>query len=205
MQEKLFDLFLRQQSIRYVFTLITVAFPIGISLAWLGAAYIEIIWGDDPWVTFTKLWLFGFPTFFVALAFGFILERGVLKNRPNNSWRWVLVRMFGYLMLGIPCGNVLLWGMRTGVREFPPLVESIYWVQSFAMAILLGVLFTLIELAVAELQRRENRLQTQIQALQIQIDETRRKKQVAEIAETDFFQDLQQKAHRIRETRGKPK
>ena len=45
---------------------------------------------------------------------------------------------------------------------------------------------------------RERKLKQQIQQLRIEIDEVKRKQQVSEIIETDFFQDLQDKARRIR-------
>jgi len=45
---------------------------------------------------------------------------------------------------------------------------------------------------------RERNLKQQIQQLRIEIDEAKRQKQVTEIIETDFFQDLQNKAQKIR-------
>ena len=45
---------------------------------------------------------------------------------------------------------------------------------------------------------REASLRQQIEQLQIEIDEERQEKQVAEITETEYFQRLQQKAREIR-------
>jgi GAF domain-containing protein len=45
---------------------------------------------------------------------------------------------------------------------------------------------------------REQSLRQQIRQLRIEIDEAKRQQQVDEIVETDFFQDLQLKAHQIR-------
>jgi GAF domain-containing protein len=45
---------------------------------------------------------------------------------------------------------------------------------------------------------REQNLRQQIQQLRIEIDEVKRQKQVSEIIDTDFFQDLKQKARRMR-------
>lgn len=50
---------------------------------------------------------------------------------------------------------------------------------------------------------REQRLRQQVQELKIEIDETKRKKAVKEIAETDFFLELQSKAQAIRQRRGR--
>lgn len=58
-------------------------------------------------------------------------------------------------------------------------------------------------LAVAALEAyiREQSLKQQIQQLRIEIDEAKRQKQVSEIVDTDFFQDLQAKARQIRSRR----
>lgn len=49
-----------------------------------------------------------------------------------------------------------------------------------------------------EVKAREQRLKKQVQQLRIEIDEAKRKQQVSEIVETDFFVDLQAKARDIR-------
>ena len=66
------------------------------------------------------------------------------------------------------------------------------------------VLEALILLATAALDGyiREAALRQEIAKLKIEIDESRRAKQVAEITETKFFQELRDKAKNIRE-RGK--
>jgi hypothetical protein len=52
---------------------------------------------------------------------------------------------------------------------------------------------------------RESSLRQEIQQLRIEIDEAKRKQQVSEIVDTDFFQDLQSKALSIRSRRSKQK
>ncbi len=47
-------------------------------------------------------------------------------------------------------------------------------------------------------QARERALRREVQALKIEIDEAKRKKQVAEITETDYFQQLRDRARRLR-------
>jgi HAMP domain-containing protein len=49
-----------------------------------------------------------------------------------------------------------------------------------------------------EVQMREQRLKAQVQELTIEIDRTREARQVAEITETDYFQELQAKARTLR-------
>ncbi len=53
----------------------------------------------------------------------------------------------------------------------------------------------------AQVQKREEELRKEIMQLRIEIDETKRQKQVSEIVETDFFQDLQSKARSMRKQR----
>jgi twitching motility two-component system response regulator PilH len=48
-------------------------------------------------------------------------------------------------------------------------------------------------------QARERALRQEVQALKIEIDEAKRQKQVAEITETDYFQQLRERARRIRD------
>ena len=54
-----------------------------------------------------------------------------------------------------------------------------------------------------EVYVREKRLKQQVRELRIEIDEAKRSKQVKEIVETDFFQDLTQKAQALRKRNGK--
>ncbi len=50
-------------------------------------------------------------------------------------------------------------------------------------------------------QARERALRKEVRALKVEIDETKRQKQVAEITETEYFQQLRERARRIREQR----
>ena len=49
-----------------------------------------------------------------------------------------------------------------------------------------------------EVYEREKRLAEQVQQLRIEIDEAKRQREVSEIVDSDFFQDLQKKAGKIR-------
>ena len=49
-----------------------------------------------------------------------------------------------------------------------------------------------------EVQAREERLKRQVEELRIEIDEVRKARQVAEITETEYFQDLRQHAAKMR-------
>jgi hypothetical protein len=58
--------------------------------------------------------------------------------------------------------------------------------------------FSSLAVAALEAYIREQKLQQQIQQLKIEIDEVKRQKQVSEIVETDFFQDLRSKVRTLR-------
>jgi hypothetical protein len=58
--------------------------------------------------------------------------------------------------------------------------------------------FSSLAVAALEAYIREQSLKQEIKQLRIEIDEVKRQKQVEEIVETDFFQDLQAKAREIR-------
>lgn len=53
-----------------------------------------------------------------------------------------------------------------------------------------------------KVRQREQSLKRQVEALKIEIDETKRKKQVSEIADSDFFRELQAKARDMRSKHG---
>jgi DNA-binding response OmpR family regulator len=55
-----------------------------------------------------------------------------------------------------------------------------------------------------EVQAREQRLRQQVQALRIEIDQAKRARQVAEITDTDYFQQLQERARKLRSRQPHP-
>lgn len=63
----------------------------------------------------------------------------------------------------------------------------------------LGQLARIFQKMAQQVYLREQRLKQQVQELKIEIDEAKRQKQVKEIVETDFFQDLVGKAHTLRQ------
>lgn len=62
----------------------------------------------------------------------------------------------------------------------------------------LGQLARVFQQMAREVYEREQRLKKQVIDLQIEIDQTKRERQVAEITETDYFQELQKKAKKLR-------
>jgi len=66
------------------------------------------------------------------------------------------------------------------------------------MADEIHVLASNFAIMVSKVYRREQTLRKQVEELKIEIDETKRSRQVEEIVETDFFRDLQTRADRMR-------
>ena len=62
----------------------------------------------------------------------------------------------------------------------------------------IGALAEVFEIMVSKVYQREQNLIRRVEELKIEIDEVKRQKQVSEIAETDFFRDLQSKANSMR-------
>jgi hypothetical protein len=77
-------------------------------------------------------------------------------------------------------GNVVAFD-----EEIVPVVESLSTLAAAALEVYL----------------REDHLRREIRALHVKIDEVKRAKQVAEIADTDYFRELEQKARSLRERR----
>jgi two-component system, cell cycle response regulator len=66
----------------------------------------------------------------------------------------------------------------------------------------LGQLARVFQRMATEVRARERRLKQQVRKLRIEIDEVRAARQVAEITETEYFQDLQQKVSELRLDQG---
>jgi hypothetical protein len=189
----------RSISLRLIAAALVVMLPVGISTTWLGAAYQHVMWGADFAQVVLGLMLFGsLAVFIVGYIVLYPLERWGIRNRAADSWKWVVVRILLYTLAGIPIGLALQWGIRLGVRTYPALVESSYFVIAVANVGIVGILYSFFERALVEMQRREEALQKTIQELRIEIDEAKRAKRVQEIAETDYFRDLQDKAKEMR-------
>jgi two-component system cell cycle response regulator len=67
----------------------------------------------------------------------------------------------------------------------------------------LGHLGRVFQRMAGEIKAREERLQREVHALRIQIDERKKERQVAEITETDYFRQLREKAQHLRERKEK--
>jgi hypothetical protein len=190
---------LRSISLRLIVAALVVMLPVGISTTWLGAAYQHVMWEANFAQIVLGLMLFGsVAVFIVGYILLYPLERWIIRDRAAGSWQWVAMRILLYTLAGIPIGLALQWGIRLGVRTYPALVESSYFVITLTNVGIVGIIYTFLERALVEMQKREETLQRTIQELRIEIDEAKRAKKVQEIAETDYFRDLQDKAEEMR-------
>jgi len=190
---------LRSTALRLIAAGCLVSIPVCISNAYVGAAYLYYVWGDDFWGT-----VFGL-TFYAnvaVLGLGFALlyplERWVIRDRAAHSRRWVAIRIVLYLLASLPLGATALLSIRWGMRQYPSVVESSYFVIATLNVSVVSILYSLFERVLAEVKRREARLQGQIEQLQIQLDEIKRDRQVREITESEYFRQLLVKARQLR-------
>jgi len=65
----------------------------------------------------------------------------------------------------------------------------------------LGQLARVFQRMAREVQARERRLKQQVQELRIEVDQVKRARQVAEITDTGYFEQLREKAEEIRRKR----
>lgn len=65
----------------------------------------------------------------------------------------------------------------------------------------LGLLARMFQRMVRQVDQREQSFKRQVAELRIEIDEAKKVRQVAEVTETEYFQDLRQRANRLRQHR----
>lgn len=68
----------------------------------------------------------------------------------------------------------------------------------------IGRLAAVFGIMIEKVGRREKNLRNQVEKLKIEVDEAKRREQVKEIVDTDFFQDLQAKANSMRQRKKRP-
>jgi hypothetical protein len=106
-----------------------------------------------------------------------------------------------YIVAGIPVGLAILASLRLGVGQQDTIIESAYIVNAAVFTGAVAIMYTFVEQAAEEVKKRETQLQHQIEELRIEIDEIKRDRQVTEIAGTEYFQDLQAQAKKLKERR----
>ncbi len=178
--------------------------PVAITAAWLGAVWQNYIWGVDPVPLALRLFLAGFlPVLAGAYVMVYPVERWVIRDKAARSWKWAAVRVLLYIIIGLPLGFILLWGVRLGVRQYPVIIETNNYVTTVTNAAIVGVIYSFLERALEEVRRREAAFKLRIEQLEIQIDHARKSQQIEEITGTDYFRSLQERAQGIRKEKEK--
>jgi hypothetical protein len=198
--ERILNYGIRSVALRLLAAGIVVILPVGFSTAWLGATYQVVMWDADLARVVMGLTLSGMPAV-ILVGFGVLypLERWVIRDRAARSWRWVAARIALYLVASVPIALAFLWGIRLGMRSYPALVESSYFVITVTNIGIVGLLYSLFEQVLKEVQRREIKLRLEIEQLRIEVDEAKRARKVQEITESEYFRQLQARVRRLRE------
>lgn len=197
--EKLFKKFTESLSLRLVVAGLVVAIPVGISTAWLGAAYQNVYSNAPPFQLLVRLFFFGslgiIPVGFLIL---YSIERWIIAGRAVKSWNWTVLRILLYMLAGFPLGLATQVSIRFGVGVYPWIIESIYYLQAILNLAVVALLFSFMERAIEEVRRREAQLKKQIHQLMIEIDQVKRARQVELITQTEYFQRLKAQAKEMR-------
>jgi uncharacterized membrane protein len=156
---------------------------------------------DLPFVaTMTSLFFYGtVATFLGGFLVLYPVERFFIRDRVESSWKWAGIRIGLYTLAGLFIGWVIRAVIRVAVGSYPSIVESIYFELPVINGGMVAILYTFVERAIEEVQRREAELRGEIEELRIEIDEIRRVRQVSEITETAYFEELRKRARELRE------
>jgi hypothetical protein len=202
MMQKIFRRLLDDVRLRLSLTAIFVTIPLTITTSWLAAAYRQVTESESFLALMVRFSLLSFFAAFIAGSVILLpLERWVIRDRAIQSRRWRASRHLLYILAGIPIGLAILASLRLGVGQQNTIVESAYIVNAVVFTGAVAVMYTFVEQAAEDIRKRESVLQHQIEELRIEIDEMKRDRQVAEIAETAYFQDLQAQAQELKERR----
>jgi hypothetical protein len=196
---KILELIVHSLLFRLLVTGLVAGIPMAITTGWLGAAYLNALQQADFLSTFLGLLLSGVPaTVVIGVFIAYAFERWIIRDRALTSWRWIVVRFIGFMLIGIPEGFASFVSISVLMGRFPPLVESVYFLQTMILSVVIGLLYTLIERAVEEVKKRESQYKKQIEALNTQIDILKRDQQVKEVVDSEYFQRVKIRASELR-------
>ena len=197
--DRLLNLLQTSLAARMMVAGLMVGVPTALSVAGLGAAYVETFVGLNFAEMVVKFFLLVL-SLGVFSGFGLLypLERWIIGERALRSINWSVIRVLVYAAAGIPIALIQVYAQQTFIFELTPILETAYSIAGVATFALIGVVYSFSERLLAAVQRREAQLKQQIEMLKIEIDEAKRKRQVNEIVETDFFQNLKTKAAEMR-------
>jgi len=147
----------------------------------------------------------------VVAALGVDFEAGYVREVQTQILRRIFIAFgitYGVLLFMVYAGAQLFAGPITKLTEAAghigeanyetglKVLEEVKTSERFPDEI--GILQGVFKGMVNKVYQREQSLRKTVEELKIQIDETKRKKQVEEIVDSDFFQSLQEKAAKMR-------
>jgi len=138
---------------------------------------------------------------------GTVTPESVFLQRINRSKRRLLIVII--LFLGLGSVTAVWLSDRTIARPILAITDAAEAIEAgnfYAVSLdetsqrkdELGKLSQVFQTMAKEVYAREQNLKQQLQALKIEIDESRKEREVKEIVETDFFRDLKIKAQNLR-------
>ena len=170
-------------------------FPTALGTMWSGAAYQEAITGLPFEQAFTYFLVSGFPRVAIlGIALVYAIERWVIGDRVKNQAGWVFIRIVLHTLVGILLAVITQLGLEDSPLFIPQGSVSISYVQMITTTGLMAMLVTSAEQALLVMEEREEKLQATIDELNIKIVAIQHEQELAEITETEFFKDLQEKA-----------
>ena len=148
----------------------------------------------------------------VVAALGVDFEAGYVREVQSQILRRIFIAFgitYGVLLFMVYTGAQLFAGPIAKLTEAAghigeanygtglEILEEVQTSDRFPDEI--GILQSVFKGMVNKVYQREQSLRKTVEELKIQIDETKRQKQVEEIVDSDFFQSLQEKAAKMRE------
>ena len=124
----------------------------------------------------------------------------------GETYRYLLAALIAVGLLAVGVALRLAWWMSQPISHLIAASEALeqgkYRPASLAAEVArrddLGYLARVFNRMAGEVKAREDRLRSEVSALRIEIDEAKKTRQVAEITETEYFQQLQQRAEHLR-------
>jgi hypothetical protein len=128
-----------------------------------------------------------------------------LQNLSDFSRRLIIITLLGVLILAILLARTIVFPILR-LTSIAKLIESAQWDKVNAASLEkigggaeVGQLARVFESMTRQVYARETELRKQVEGLKIVIDETKRKKAVEEITDSEFFQNLTERASKIRQ------
>jgi hypothetical protein len=122
--------------------------------SWEGAAYLTLLLGNSFTTTFLGLMAFaeigGSGTGFAIL---YPIELWVIRDKASKSWKWVAILLLIYFLTSFPGALGVLVSMRLGMKQYPDIVESIYFVSTVSISLTTGILYSLAERVIKEVKK----------------------------------------------------